>query len=408
MTTKKIISFFIFATIILVSYQCKNEKTDTTNNNTSTKTTTPTKTVSASKTADPNITGGTIKGKLTNAENLKVFIEKSNMTGSNEIIGVAEIDGSGNFSVPMPQGLEAGIYRMRIGVQKMYLIFSGNESTVNVTGDVANFKKYGLKVSGSDASSEFFTMMSGFAAQTPTAEAAKTKLSAAKNPLVSAWAAYMMFPNQGGIPSIQAKHAVQKPALAKMQAQFPTANITKELAAAIQSESAQLAAQLAKQKIKVGEVAPDISMKSPDGKTYSLSDLKGKVVLLDFWASWCGPCRKANPHVVELYKKYNKQGFEVFSVSLDGIHAKVKARLKTQADIDKQLANAKNKWKKAIKDDGLLWKYHVSDLKHWASVPAKIYGASSIPKTFLIGRDGKIKAINPRGAALEPALKKEL
>ncbi|HFC00872.1 MAG TPA: AhpC/TSA family protein, partial [Phaeodactylibacter sp.] len=367
-----------------------------------------TSTVSASGATDTNITGSTIKGKLTNAENLKIFLEKSNMTGSNEIIGVAEIDGSGNFEISVPQGLEAGIYRMRVGAQKAYLIFSGNESTVNINGDVSKMNQYGINVSGSDASSEFFALMSGFAAQTPTAEAAKAKLAATKNPIVAAWGAYMMFPNQLGLPSLQAKLEVQKVALAKMKSQFPNANITKELATTFQNESAQVAAQMAKQKIKVGELAPNISMKSPDGKTYSLSDLKGKVVLLDFWASWCGPCRRANPHVVELYKKYNKKGFEVFSVSLDGIHPKVKARLKTPEDIQKQLDNAKAKWKKAIADDGLLWKYHVSDLKHWSSMPAKTYGVSSIPKTFLIDRNGKIAAVNARGAALEPALQKLL
>lgn len=137
----------------------------------------------------------------------------------------------------------------------------------------------------------------------------------------------------------------------------------------------------------VGALAPDLAFENPDGKILKLSDLRGKVVLLDFWASWCGPCRKENPNVVTAYKKFHDKGFEIFSVSLD----KDKAR-----------------WVKAIEDDGLIWPNHVSDLGFWESKAAKIYGISAIPATFLIGKDGKIIAKNLRGAALENTLKEIL
>ena len=134
----------------------------------------------------------------------------------------------------------------------------------------------------------------------------------------------------------------------------------------------------------IGAMAPDIALENPDGKIMRLSDLRGKVVLLDFWAAWCRPCRVENPNVVRAYKKYHDKGFEVFSVSLD---------------------RDKATWVKAIKDDELIWPYHVSDLKFWQSEAAKIYGVSGIPATFLIGKDGRIIAKNLRGAALENALK---
>jgi len=137
----------------------------------------------------------------------------------------------------------------------------------------------------------------------------------------------------------------------------------------------------------IGALAPELAFENPEGKIMKLSDLRGKVVLLDFWASWCRPCRMENPNVVEAYKKYHARGFEVFSVSLD---------------------RDKASWVKAIEADGLVWSNHVSDLGYWNSQGAKIYGVSSIPSTFLIGKDGRIVAKNLRGAALENALKELL
>jgi len=136
-----------------------------------------------------------------------------------------------------------------------------------------------------------------------------------------------------------------------------------------------------------GMEAPDIAMKDKDGVTRKLSDLRGNVVLVDFWASWCGPCRRENPNVVNIYKKYHDQGLEIYSVSLD---------------------KQRDAWLKAIKDDGLLWPNHVSDLNGWNSSGGKSYGIMSIPATVLIDREGKIIARNLRGTELEEAIAKEL
>jgi len=122
--------------------------------------------------------------------------------------------------------------------------------------------------------------------------------------------------------------------------------------------------------LAVGSEAPNISMKTPDGKELSLSDLRGNIVLVDFWASWCRPCRKENPHVLKLYDKYKGKGFEILGVSLD--------RNQTQ-------------WEKAIQQDGLKWK-HVSDLKQWNNEAARTYQVGSIPYTVLVDKEGKIIA----------------
>lgn len=132
----------------------------------------------------------------------------------------------------------------------------------------------------------------------------------------------------------------------------------------------------------IGQPAPEIALPNPEGNVVALSSMKGKYVLVDFWAKWCGPCRQENPNVVRAYQKYKDKGFTVFGVSLD----------RNKAD-----------WLQAIKDDNLTWT-HVSDLKYWQSEAAKTYNITGIPFSLLLDPNGVIIAKNLRGAALDRKL----
>lgn len=135
-------------------------------------------------------------------------------------------------------------------------------------------------------------------------------------------------------------------------------------------------------KTAVGQVAPEIALPNPEGQVVKLSSLRGNYVLLDFWAKWCGPCRRENPNVVKAFNKYKDKGFTVFGVSLD---------------------RSKEDWLQAIQEDKLTWT-HVSDLKYWQSEAAKTYNITGIPFSLLLDREGKIIAKNLRGPALEEKL----
>lgn len=136
--------------------------------------------------------------------------------------------------------------------------------------------------------------------------------------------------------------------------------------------------------VSIGRAAPLFSAPDTSGKSISLSDFRGKYVLLDFWASWCGPCREENPAVVKAYHKFKAKNFEVLSVSLDQ-------------------TGKRDAWLKAIHDDGLTWQ-HVSDLKYWNNEVARLYSVRSIPQNFLIDPKGKIIAVNLRGDELNKKL----
>lgn len=328
----------------------------------------------------------TLKTTVSDAADLQLYFDKIGFANDVATIQRADFNSGGTANIGLEEHPGEGIYRIRIGAKKGFLVLDGTEKLIEVNGSLADFDNSSQTITGSKASVDYLAAEQQFKNKQLNADNFPAFIGSNDGMVVSLLA-YNMFSR-----SVNSKVvSLLEQAGAKLKADYPDSKYTSDFAGFIGQRNAQLEKLTAGQVIPVENRRPaqEIALPSPDGKKYALSDLKGKVVLVDFWASWCRPCRAANPHVVSLYDKHKNDGFEIFSVSLDGDN---------------------KRWADAIKKDNLKWKNHVSDLKKWQSAPARAWGVSSIPKTFLIDRDGKIAAVNPnwRNGQLDAALEQLL
>ena len=326
--------------------------------------------------------------------------------GDPGVAGAASIDDKGNFSF-LHASPSVGFYRMKANEQNFAMLVLDSTQKIKLKADFKNIGNT-YQVEGSEDTKIFLefnnlgreiqqktdSMQQAFQAQVGTLKMDSLKVIAI-NEEFGAIYNKMIDAYQEKFAAMVTKYKSSLAVLAGIQQLNPNKylNLYKEVDVALSAkyprckylinlkkDISNFEAQSQKSgKVVVGAVLPDFSLTTPEGKDLSLSSFKGKVVLVDFWASWCGPCRKENPHVLELYKKWHAKGFEIYGVSLDD---------------DKQ------KWVKAIETDGLIWN-HASDLKGWENKVAKQFGVDAIPFTILIDKDGKVLGKGIRGKELE-------
>jgi peroxiredoxin len=305
-----------------------------------------------------------VNGIIKNSDGAQVFLDQIFMQSS-EIMGSAQPDASGKFSIPVDK-YTPGVYRIRQGQQNYLSFIISEQQDINLEIDFQN-----PKASKFGGAPETYGLLPFYGKEVSPKDI-KRFVDTTQSPLAAWFLARMTNP--------QADDNLDtwKKALEKLQKKYPSSPYTTEMQPIIVQIDGQL---------NSGKVAPDFSLPNPDGQKISLSSLRGKVVLLDFWASWCRPCRAENPNVVAAYNKYKGKGFTVMSVSLD---------------------KEKSAWVQAIQQDGLIWPNHVSELQAWNGPLNQLYGIQSIPKTFLLDRKGRIVAQDLRGPALEAKLKEIL
>ncbi len=338
-----------------------------------------------------------IKGKLTNSTSDKIYLEELT-TAAVVMKDSAVVNKKGEFTMYYNVST-VGFYRLKVDNSNYVILILDSLDRVEVTGDATKMADT-YKVKGSKNSEQLcelnIQLRKNYIKADSLQKVFKDNQSSPKrdsigsilekqyNIIIEGEAKFVKdfiakyptsFANLAAIERLSPEKDVEyyKKLDENLYAKYPKSAYVQAFHTRVEQMKTQLVS---------GVLAPEITLNNPEGKPVSLSSLRGKYVLIDFWASWCRPCRAENPNVVKLFNQYHDKGFEVFSVSLD---------------------KEKGAWVKAIADDKLTWT-HVSDLGFWNSSVVKPYGVQSIPLTFLLDKEGKIIAKGLRGDQLAAKL----
>ncbi|HVI44090.1 MAG TPA: TlpA disulfide reductase family protein [Chitinophaga sp.] len=353
-----------------------------------------------------------IDGRFTNLPLGPVVLEELTLDHIKVVDSVNVKDAAGKFTL---KGMvpEQGLYRIRFANNK-FVLLALDAGDMKVDGDINNLEN--VKFTGSEASAELQQFLESISKQSISLTEEMRKLDSLHSlkmpdsvlqPQVAAFqkkekdfeqeffdmASKTKNPANAVFAISQVRSGEEilahKDMITGLTKRFPKNTLVKSMTdkitqlSAAKGNGSDAAGGEEPTAVKVGDVAPDFTLPDPSGKMVSLNSFRGKYVLIDFWASWCGPCRQENPNVVKAYQQFKNKNFTILGVSLD---------------------KSKGPWLEAIKKDGLAWN-QVSDLKFWESAVVPLYGINAIPTNFLLDPQGKIIASNLRGDALEAKLK---